>query len=716
VSVAGTVSRPGDAPPRVIVVPVPRVGSAAFVAAGVAFLVVLAAFVAAGGLRLEPTTTILILLMLGSAALAAAAAIAAPRSAERPLYGGAALLGFALLAAFTAISVIWSITPGDSWFEANRTFAYLAAFGGAIALARLVPQAWQGVIAGLVIASAVICGWALLTKVFPAALAADETFARLRAPFEYWNSVGFAAAAGVPPLLWLGARLHGNAVVSAFAPPLMALLLVCLMLSYSRGSLLALAAGAAVWFAAVPLRMAGLAVLSLGAAGAAPIVWWAFLQDGLTTDKAPMAARVDAGHELGALLLLVFLVLLLGGLALQFARDHRSPTPRMRTLVVRLLVGIVVLLIGGALLAAASADGGIDGQASKAWSELVDPNAPVPSNQPDRLTETSSVRARYFDEAFDIHALSPWVGTGAGSYAVARSRFRENTVQVRHAHGYVPQTLADLGWVGLGLSVLGALAWLAAALRVVGMRPRDRGLPYDARRIGELGLFAVVVAFFVHSTLDWTWFIPANMLAATIAAGWLAGSTPLRRRLTEELSPPAAPAAPADDGVAPDDGGRLDRVRAYARRRPLRVGAAALFVVCGLVASWTAFQPVRAVNASDEAFERLAAGAPEAAASIATIATERNPLSVDALFDLAAIENANNRPAAALAALERAAELEPGNPETWRRLGRFQLYDLDQPEQAVRSLRTALILDPVSMTSRSDVIKASRAAAAQDDP
>src|SRR3712207_8146046 len=33
---------------------------------------------------------------------------------------------------------------------------------------------------------------------------------------------------------------------------------------------------------------------------AGPVVAWAFKQDGLTTDRAPMAARVDAGHEFGA--------------------------------------------------------------------------------------------------------------------------------------------------------------------------------------------------------------------------------------------------------------------------------------------------------------------------------------------------------------------------------------------------------------------------------
>ena len=62
---------------------------------------------------------------------------------------------------------------------------------------------------GIALACVVVCGWALLTKVFPGALAEDETYARLRAPFGYWNAVGLMAALGIPPLLWLGARRSG---------------------------------------------------------------------------------------------------------------------------------------------------------------------------------------------------------------------------------------------------------------------------------------------------------------------------------------------------------------------------------------------------------------------------------------------------------------------------------------------------------------------------
>ena len=119
---------------------------------------------------------------------------------------------------------------------------------------------------------------------------------------------------------------------------------------------------------------------------------------------------------------------------------------------------------------------------------------------------------------------------------------------------------------------------------------------------------------------------------------------------------------------------------------------------------------MRAVHAGDAAFDRLDQGQPEAAADIARIATERNPLSVDPLFELAAIEEARGRTQEAEAALERAVELQPASAEAWRRLGRLRLSTLNDPKGALSAFQAAYYLDPKSPASTSDVIEASRAA------
>jgi tetratricopeptide (TPR) repeat protein len=268
----------------------------------------------------------------------------------------------------------------------------------------------------------------------------------------------------------------------------------------------------------------------------------------------------------------------------------------------------------------------------------------------------------------------------------------------------VVQTLADLGWAGMTASLLALVAWLVAAARAIGLRRRDRGLPWDPERVGLVALAVVALIFGVHSAVDWTWFVPANAAAALLCAGWVAGRGPLATRLGGTAMAPAP--APAERRWPPP--GRLARLRAMPHGPVL---AAALVVVLALVASWTAYQPVRAQHAGEVAYDRLDKGEPQAAADVARIATQRDPLSVDPLFELAAIEQARGRLPQSRAALEKAVHLQPANAETWRRLGRLRLSALNDPKGALRAFQAAYYLDPVSAQSVSDVLEASRAAA-----
>jgi cytochrome c-type biogenesis protein CcmH/NrfG len=501
------------------------------------------------------------------------------------------------------------------------------------------------------------------------------------------------------------------------------------MLSYSRGALLALAVGLVFWFAVVPLRLRGAIVLLGASAGAGAVVAWAFTMTGLTTDELPIQVRSDTGHELGALLLLMLALLLAVGLAAGFLAAERPASPRAKLLAGRAVLAIVALIPVVALIALATAPGGVDGQVSKAWDELTDPGAATPANTPDRLTATSSVRARYWEEAFDVHSLSPWVGTGAGAYATARDRFRTGTLYVRHAHGYIPQTLSDLGWAGLALSLLALGLWGWAAARTTGLRRRDRGLPWDAERVGMAALVAVALVFGVSSLVDWTWFVPANALMGLVAAAWVAARPPLRTRLEDAALPRGMPALPRDrehgplwaprstEAEAPladvAGPGAIPVAEAQWRRRPPLPWRPALLalLICALAlsAGWAAFQPVRSVHAGDAAIERLEQGGLEAAVSIAKIAHDRNPLSPEPMWELAFVEEQRGRLANAEDALEEAVRIQPASAETWRRLGRFQLSTLNQPADALASFRAAYFLDPRNPASRSDFLEASRA-------
>ena len=510
-------------------------------------------FFAGGGLPpVQQATTTEIILTLGGGAIVAAAVILTPRG--RRVYGlwpAGLLLAFAAL---SALSVVWSVQPDASWQNAGLMFAYSAVFGAAVALARAAPARWPAVIGGVTLAAVVVCGYALLTKVFPSWLDAHDIYARLQAPYGYWNATGLTAAIGVIGCIWLGARRQGHALLSALAYPAIGLLIVTLMLAYSRGALVALVVGLALWFAVVPLRLRGAAVLLAGALAAGLVVAWDFSRSALSSDSVALHARVVAGRQLGALLLAMLLLLALAGLAIGFATSRHAPARRTRENAGAILLSILVLAVLAFVGALAVSHRGLTGSISHGFHTLTNTHAPVPAETPGRLTAIGSVRAVYWNEALKVFQAHPALGAGARSYGTASLRYRAEDLEANDAHGFVVQTLADLGIVGLAIALALLFTWIAAAGRAThpfnrrwtSWRELKRGgwqgfgwhpvedrpelgeeRAYSPERIGMLSMLCLVVVFGVHSTVDWTWFVPGDACVALVCAGWLAGRGPL---------------------------------------------------------------------------------------------------------------------------------------------------------------------------------------------
>ena len=97
------------------------------------------------------------------------------------LDGATSLVAFALLAALTALSVLWSIVPELSYIEAGRTLTYLVVFAAAIAGARLAPRAVPGVIGGVLLGAMLPVAYALASRIWPASLAENELSNRIGA-------------------------------------------------------------------------------------------------------------------------------------------------------------------------------------------------------------------------------------------------------------------------------------------------------------------------------------------------------------------------------------------------------------------------------------------------------------------------------------------------------------------------------------------------------
>ena len=249
--------------------------------------------------------------------IVAGAVILTPRG--KPVYG---LWPVGLLLAFTALtalSVVWSVQPDDSWQDAGRMLAYSAVFGAAVVLARAAPARWPAVLGGVTLAAVVVCGYALLTKVFPAGLDAHDIYARLQAPYGYWNATGLTAAMGVIGCMWLGARRAGHALLSALAYPAMGLLLrdADARLLARRADRAGGRPGAVVLHrAAAPARRRRAADRRRSAPG----WWWPGTSPG--TRSAPTTSRCthasSPGTSSASLLVAMLVVLTLAGLAIGF--------------------------------------------------------------------------------------------------------------------------------------------------------------------------------------------------------------------------------------------------------------------------------------------------------------------------------------------------------------------------------------------------------------
>jgi hypothetical protein len=669
------------------------------------------AFGAAGGTELTRTSIVEVLMVLVSTVLVAAAVLWGRRG---PLYGATALLMFALLAALTALSVLWSVVPELAYIEAGRTFAYLATFAAAIAAARLAPDAAGVVVKGVLIGALAVVAYALASRIWPGSLAETELSNRIGQPYQYWNAVGTTAALAIPAALWLGARHTGSVLGRALAFPAIGACALAILLTQSRGALAAALLGAVLWFAIVPLRLRSLPVVVIPALAGGAVGAWALSKDAFSESLQPLEAKEAVAGEFGLLVLLMVVGLLFAGLSLNVGAPRFRPSLRLRR-----RLGVVAVVVACAIPLVALTSVALSGTIDDRLDELTSETGTAPGEGAARVTATASSRGKYWREAGDVYGVRPGVGLGAGNFASTRLRFRNDEAVSRHAHGFVPQTLADLGIVGLLVTLALLAAWLAAALRTIGLHPRrvpwkraQEGpvarRDWDAERYAVVALGLVAVVFGLQSLIDWTWFVPGPMAMTLVAAGFVAGRGPVPAVGGPSVTAESLPAAGLLRGRVP-------------RPENVPLAAALLLGLAGLILAWAIWQPeasdrdtTRALELIDE---RDYTGAVEATES----AEDANPLTPDPLLVRASAQAAAGDEAAALDSLETAVLRFPGDPQTWVALTEFELRTLDRPQDALETVRGALFLDPrgklarglfLEARSRARLLEARRAAAA----
>jgi O-antigen ligase/polysaccharide polymerase Wzy-like membrane protein len=590
--------------------------------------------------------------------------LAAPRAA----YAGLALLaGFA---AWSGLSLDWSIAPSDTWTELNRAIAYALVAGLALLVGASLKNAVERTALGYLAIASAVAVYALGGKVFPWLnvpgvfdLNHAGDLSRLRAPLGYWNALALVCVLAGPVAVRLAADVRRRLRARAAGVVALQALLVTIVLTYSRGGIIVLAIALALLAAAGPDRARLLAATALGAIAAAPALFVALGRDDLTTDGLSVAARTDDGFLfLAALLLGAVTALLLGNLFLRGEREIQV-TERARLVARQALAAGAIAVLVGAVAGLAVSDRGLTGTISHEFDQFKTAKRGPPTD-PARILDTNSGnRWVWWNEAAGAWWDRPLAGHGAGSFPSLHLLYRKDLLDVKQAHSVPLQLLAETGLVGALLALGGAGLLGAAAFTRIRRAPA-------AERLYAVPLATAVAAWGLHMWFDWDLDIPGVTLPLLVFLGVLAARPPGR------------------GGVELPSGGPAAATTASVPQRSLALGLGALGA-CAIAVS--ALVPSLASDRADAALAKAAPGTPKAlaaAAKDAEVAKRLDPLSVDALFAEVNVAERGQRFARVSQLLAEAADRDPRNPRVWLRVASVDHLIGDQPgvDRAVAQL------------------------------
>jgi tetratricopeptide (TPR) repeat protein len=554
--------------------------------------------------------------------------------------GSVLLWALLLLVVWTGVTVWWSIVGDRSWDAFNKAVAYAAFLGLGFVLAALGRELAARLAASMLsLVVGITLTWALVAKAIPDLDPDGDRVARIREPIGYWNALALVADVALALGLWLGTSPTHRRTVRVGGGLLLYLSTLALLLTLSRAGVIVGAGVLALWLVLSSERVQG-GLLLVAAGGPAVLVGaWAFTRPALTEDVATRSDRAADGTVFGILALVgACVVAVLVALA---AGRSLSPETRRRTGRGLAAAAAVCVIAAGAAVAVAAADAVTSG---RDCSEVV--------NDPSRLGSLDpNNRLCWWDEAWDAFVEHEPEGAGAGTFEVARKRFRPDERSVLQPHSVPLQQLADGGVVALGLFVLVILSGIAVC--VCALRRLS-----GAERAAAVALVAAPAAYVVHALVDFNWDFIAVTAPTMVALGVLAGA------------------------------GR--GARGDGRHPFLAVGV--VLVVAAVLVSFSF--PRLADRAERRSTRALAAGDYEKALDEAAWAEFFNSVSADPLFARARVAERRGIAWRAERAYIDAVELQPENPETWYTLGIFQFDVRKNLCAAYRSLNHAYTLDP----------------------
>jgi O-antigen ligase len=623
-----------DAAPR------PALGHGRVAEAGLvgALAVVLAAAVFDGGGATDDSLAT----VGGAAILSAALGTALALRGRLPLpgldpVGVVVVLAATSLTIWAGVSIAWSIAGDRSWEWLDRGLVYLAFLALGTLAGATVDGARRVTMLLAAVIGAALC-WALLGVAVPGFFEDGDRIARLREPVGYWNGLAVLADAALD----LGLCVARDGRIARIAGALLTYTAtVAVLLTQSRAGVVAGAVVVAVWLVLSDDRLQDALRACLYAGPGLLVGGWAFTRPALVEDGALRADRVADGRWFAVFAVAGALLVATVSLRVPVARLVAEHGSRVR----RALLRLTAL---GALAGALALVVAVGNPISWASSQFSGGEC---ANAPGRLTDLcANNRLAWWEEALDVAADRPLGGSGAGTFELARRRYREDATQVNEPHSVPLQVLADTGGVGLALLLLLAVAAFGGVRRAL---RHDNSTPLVA-------LMCVVVAYAVHALVDYDLDFLAVTAPALVALGTLLATG--RRRSDRRA------------GVA----------------GLVALTAVAVAAVVSLVLPELAERDAsRAVTSAD-------AGRVEEAIDDADRARRLDPLSIEPLHARAIAADAAGDEAAAVAWYEEATRSQPDNPDAWYELGLYHAIATGDQCAAYQALNASYTLDPKS--------------------
>jgi hypothetical protein len=423
---------------------------------------------------------------LAACALLVVAALVSPLPRSPWAWVAPAALG--LLAGWVWLSAGWAPLEGAAIADAQRVALYAVALLAATLLLGATPRAVEPLLG---LGAAIVVSYGLAGRLLPGLVHLDVSrtaLGRLEQPLTYWNAVGALAAIGFT----LGTRVLGDSQRPPWLRALLGAATVPLglgvVLTFSRGTLIALAVGLAVLCLLAPTR-AQLRAAAVALAGMVVASGVGIALEGVRTLGGSSGAREAQGAAM-----LVVLLLLMGAVAWIALREPPGGVVERPWLTALAGAGAVAAVTVALAVAGAGPSTG----------------TPTAGANPARLASAQSNRYSYWRVALAAFTAHPLRGVGSGGFRVAWRRERTVLDPARDAHSLYLETAAELGLVGL---LLLGVAIAAVVRSAVQARRRDAA--------GSAGLIAALALWAVHAGIDWDWEMPALTLVALALAAAL---------------------------------------------------------------------------------------------------------------------------------------------------------------------------------------------------